>query len=318
MEDTNIEILDTENVIGNGTAALPVNFVPVGNIKKDNVQVYIKQDVYKQIEKFSKEDTKNEVGSILIGKYIAEEYRYTVIISDFIEAKYTDASAATLTFTHETWNYVWNEKDAEYPDKTIVGWQHTHPDYGIFLSEYDLFIQKNFFNFPWQIAYVVDPLADTRGFFQWKNGEISELNGFYVYDEVGEEIKIAKGTKPAKKRISFLTILLAFLLIASAFLAVSFGIEKNSVAERLEEALDFIEQQNKIPPDAPTITQPVLPDDVETFKVYIIKPGDSLEGICKKHSLNYAENIQTILQINSIIDANKIYAGQKLYLPMGK
>ena len=34
---------------------------------------------------------------------------------------------------------------AEYPDKKIVGWQHTHPGYGIFLSSYDIFIQENFY-----------------------------------------------------------------------------------------------------------------------------------------------------------------------------
>ena len=158
MDDTNIEILETESVVTESSVvALPMNFVSVGTVEHDSVQVYIKQDVYKRIEKFAKEEMSKEVGSILIGDYVDEKDRKTVIISNYIEAKYTDASASTLTFTHETWDYVYKEKDKKYPDKKIVGWQHTHPGYGIFLSNYDIFIQENFFNLPWQIAYVVDP-----------------------------------------------------------------------------------------------------------------------------------------------------------------
>ena len=64
-----------------------------------------------------------------------------------------------------------------------MGWQHTHPGYGVFLSGYDLFIQKNFFNLPFQVAYVIDPIENTRGFFQWKNEKIKKLGGYYIYDD---------------------------------------------------------------------------------------------------------------------------------------
>jgi len=38
--------------------------------------------------------------------------------------------------------------DAQFADKKIVGWYHSHPGFGIFLSEYDLFIHRNFFTAP--------------------------------------------------------------------------------------------------------------------------------------------------------------------------
>ena len=57
-----------------------------------------------------------------------------------------------------------------YPDLDIVGWYHTHPDFGIFLSSHDLFIHRHFFAQPLQVAYVVDPIRQTRGFFQWRDG----------------------------------------------------------------------------------------------------------------------------------------------------
>lgn len=320
MSETNIEVLEMEKVIAdNPIVALPVNFVSVGTVEHDSVQVYIKQDVYKRIEKFAKEEMSKEVGSILIGDYVDEKDRKTVVISNYIEAKYTDASASTLTFTHETWDYVYKEKDKKYPDKKIVGWQHTHPGYGIFLSNYDIFIQENFFNLPWQIAYVVDPIADTRGFFEWKNDKIAKMSGFYVYDEIGKEIKVSEKNKPVKKHFSVTTFVLSFLLLVSLLVSVSFEIEKNNVMGRLNEVLATINRQSNIPMnETPSVVEQELPEDIEAFKVYVVQEGDYLEGICKQYDLDYMSNIQKIMRINSIMDVNKIYVGQKLYLPIEK
>lgn len=311
MTEADIEILESERVIEQDeTVSLPVNFVPVGDVDSDGVQVYIKQDVYKRIEKYAKEEMSKEVGSILVGDYIAQNGKKTVVISDYIQAKYTDATASTLTFTHETWDYVHKEKDKKYPDKKIVGWQHTHPGYGIFLSSYDVFIQENFFNLDWQIAYVVDPIADTRGFFEWKNGETSKMSGFYIYDEVDEEINIVSRPKASKGRsVSVVTLIMAFLLVVSVLFNVSLTIEKNNVEKKADMSVSTQPvQPESLPED--------LPEDVVKFKVYTVKYGDCLEKILADHGLDYAENINTVMKINSIKDANKIIAGTQIYLPV--
>lgn len=181
---------------------LPANFLLFGEIEHDDVKVYIKQNVYKALEKYALADTEHERGTIILGDYCEELGKTHVIISDYIEAKFTDASASTLTFTHETWDYVNKQHDELYPDRKIVGWQHTHPNYGVFLSNYDLFIQENFFNMPFQIAYVIDPIQNLRGFFQWKNGKIEKLKGFYVYDDIGKPIKIEQSPKNMEKKVS--------------------------------------------------------------------------------------------------------------------
>ena len=197
-KEFDIEIIN-EGPNDEGNVQLPLNFLSFGEIEHDDVKIYIKQNVYKELEEFASSDTSKELGSILIGDYCEQMGKTFVVISDFIKAKYTDASASTLTFTHETWDYVHKEHDMCYPDKKIVGWQHTHPNYGIFLSNYDLFIQENFFNLPFQIAYVIDPVQNIRGFFQWKNEKIEKLKGYYVYDDVGKNIKIEQKKIEKKK-----------------------------------------------------------------------------------------------------------------------
>lgn len=189
MEDFEIDII-ADNTSKNAPIQLPLNFLNIGEIENDDVKVYIHQDVYKEMERYASSDTAHELGTIMIGEYSEDMGKTHVVISDLILAKYTDASASTLTFTHETWDYVHKEHDEKFPEKKIVGWQHTHPGYGIFLSNYDMFIQENFFNLSFQLAYVIDPVQHLRGFFQWKNGKVEKLKGFYIYDEVGKNIKI--------------------------------------------------------------------------------------------------------------------------------
>lgn len=233
---------------------LPMNFLAFGEIENDDVKVYIKQDVYKALEKLSASDTSKELGSIIIGDYSNELGKTHVVISEYIEAKYTDASASTLTFTHETWDYVHAEHERRYPNKRIIGWQHTHPNYGIFLSNYDLFIQENFFNLPFQIAYVIDPVQNLRGFFQWKNGKIEKLKGYYIYDDIGKPIKIEQ-TKIKKADVlsarpsKLITVLLALLCVSTILLAafaVSLNHKYESQLKKQNEILDELSTQGAI------------------------------------------------------------------------
>ncbi len=73
-----------------------------------------------------------------------------------------------------------------------MGWYHTHPDFGIFLSGHDQFIHRHFFAQPLQVAYVVDPIRQTRGFFQWRDGELEEVEGFYLFADRADRIALTR------------------------------------------------------------------------------------------------------------------------------
>ncbi len=101
-----------------------------------------------------------EVGGFLLG---AIQNGNTSVVAS-IPALKAKSQQISLTFTHEVWDEALKTAAAEYPGLSIVGWYHTHPSFGLFLSEYDIFIQKNFFSAPGQIALVIDPIA---GDFAW-------------------------------------------------------------------------------------------------------------------------------------------------------
>ena len=57
-------------------------------------------------------------------------------------------------------------KEKEKDDSLrVVGWFHTHPNFGCFLSTTDLKTQDYFFPESYQVALVVDPVDDDFQFF---------------------------------------------------------------------------------------------------------------------------------------------------------
>lgn len=112
-----------------------------------------------------------EVAGVLVGPRPEKQPdgRYVVHIIDTIEAKYTVMNGASVTYTPESWRYLNDTLNEKYPNETavMVGWYHTHPGFGIFLSGMDLFIHQNFFTQIWHVAMVLDPRARTSGFFCW-------------------------------------------------------------------------------------------------------------------------------------------------------
>lgn len=54
---------------------------------------------------------------------------------------------------------------ARAPGSGVVGWYHTHPGMGLFLSDADIRTHRVLFGRPWQVAWVFDPGCWTGAFF---------------------------------------------------------------------------------------------------------------------------------------------------------
>ncbi len=232
---------------------LPQNIVAVGERVTEDKNIYISQNVYKKIRRFAANKTENESGGMLIGEVLQEFGKMHIIISGFIEAKYTDATPTTLKFTHETWEHCHKEMAERFPGKKIVGWIHTHPNFGIFLSEYDKFIHENFFSDDHDVAYVVDPVQNTEGFYFWINGALTKCPGFYIYDKTGKKITVevdedSKNVTPSSVRSPFNTqnILIAALcvvVVVMAFVIMGLG-SRITKLEETTEAMIYSYNQN--------------------------------------------------------------------------
>jgi len=199
---------------------LPQNIVSIGDSTLQDTKVYFFQRTYNEIHRFTKGKINGESGGILVGKVISEFGKNNILVSGFIEAKFCEANSATLTFTHKTWEYIHKEIEKRYKGEKIVGWIHTHPDFGIFLSEYDEFIHKNFFSEEYQIAYVIDNIRKEQGVYHLNDGKLKRLSGFFIYDKPGTKIssrKIEKNIKPKKNLTKTIFMIIEFILIMILF-----------------------------------------------------------------------------------------------------
>lgn len=162
-------------------------------IKLNSNRTVILQSVINEIKEHGRSSMSMEVCGVLIGNLCWDKEPY-LMIDGRIEGKYADHQMASVTFTAETWDYIHSELSSKYPDKIIVGWYHTHPGFGIFLSQMDRFIHENFFGLKWQPAYVYDPQAETEGFFFWNEASLDPGRISIIPD------KPADKPKPVKKQ----------------------------------------------------------------------------------------------------------------------
>lgn len=135
--------------------------------------VIIEAEVARQIRQHARTSMKAEVCGVLIGTADDERTLVEACIAGINAAQ----GGAHVTFTQDAWEHIYKIKDKEFPEEKIVGWYHSHPGFGVFLSEHDLFIQENFFSNPQQIAWVYDPHTDEEGCFGWVNGKTEKLSG---------------------------------------------------------------------------------------------------------------------------------------------
>jgi proteasome lid subunit RPN8/RPN11 len=135
--------------------------------------VVMESEVARKIRQHARSSMKAEVCGVLIGSSDDER----TVVDASIPGVNAAQGGAHVTFTQDTWEHIYKIKDKDYPDDKIVGWYHSHPGFGVFLSEHDLFIQENFFSSRQQIAWVYDPHTDEEGCFGWVSGKIEKLSG---------------------------------------------------------------------------------------------------------------------------------------------
>jgi proteasome lid subunit RPN8/RPN11 len=172
--------------------------------------VVMEAEVARKIRQHARTSMKAEVCGVLIGSTEHER----MMVEACIPGNNAAQGGAHVTFTQDTWEHIYKIKDKEFPDHKIVGWYHSHPGFGVFLSEHDLFIQQNFFSNPQQVAWVYDPHTDEEGCFGWVGDKIEKLTAIRVgysqdievtgagvngYEEEGDSGLDSPGTSPRQK-----------------------------------------------------------------------------------------------------------------------
>lgn len=169
--------------------------VPYESPDADPIPVFVSHEVMKAIERHTLSNKEQEVGGVLLGGFFRNDKGSFVEVTDFIDAEKAEGTDVSLTFTHETWEQIHERVAQRGTDLQIVGWYHSHPGLGVFMSKEDEFIHTSFFSDPWHIAIVHDPIYTNWGCFKWADGELARTGGFYVFAEKRQAKRIREYVK---------------------------------------------------------------------------------------------------------------------------
>lgn len=147
-------------------------------------RILISDNAYNRLHNQISGDIEKEIGGVLVGNVFKDDMNAYLEIIGIIEAEQTISESTSLTFTQDTWVKINQTLSAQFPQQRIVGWYHSHPRHGVFLSSQDLFIHQNFFNHPWQTAFVADPVSGDEAFFVWDKGKVKPVPFFWVNERI--------------------------------------------------------------------------------------------------------------------------------------
>lgn len=195
--------------------------------RESRYQVIFRQSVLDEIHRHGQSSTDAEVCGVLVGDVYQDRTAPWAYVEHSIRGNGAVGKQTQVTITSETWTRIHETLERDFPGKRILGWYHTHPGFGIFLSGMDLFIQDNFFNTPWQFAFVYDPIGGDEGVFTWRAGK-SERDAFLVEQDtqtapgdaqLPEAIaKLASRLRAVERKLKAVFTVVLFIILAAIVL----------------------------------------------------------------------------------------------------
>jgi len=284
------------------------------------VKVLIRDEAIVRMREHGQGDTRRECGGVMLGEVMEGKRRTRVLVEEVIPAAHTTAQRGSVTFTHDTWEQINREQDERYPDLRIVGWYHTHPGFGIFLSEYDQFIQRNFFDLPWHVAFVLDPISGESGCFGWSQGQIARLSGYEVYGP-SEAVPVLPQAAPAattaptawpSQAAGLVTVL---LLVGILILSI---INLTRVVQPVSPMPAAVGQTQGAGPPTAELTKPgpeLAPAKPE-YRWYTVQEGDTLWDIARRF-YDRGDMWGLIAAENGLVGREtELSAGMRLRIPL--
>lgn len=199
---------------------------PVPGDVDEPLRIAVTAGASAEVSDHAKASLDEEVCGVLLGELCQDEHGTWVLAKAAVRGTSAKQGGAHVTYTQDTWEKIYEEKDKKYPKLDIVGWYHSHPGFGVEFSDMDKFIQQNFFSGPTQFALVVDPLGGDEAVCVTDGGDVRYIGRYWI------------GSKERKCRVPRVE------TEQPETGAVSAGVEKRlrSVEERLQQLLQASEE----------------------------------------------------------------------------
>ena len=131
------------------------------------LSVYLEKESAQAIESHLASESA-ELGGLLLGRVFnapfatASNYPWITLIEKTLPSNEYRNSSVSLRMGTEVWN---RASALLQGGLMIVGWYHSHPNLGVFFSGTDRATQSAFFNHPYALGLVIDPVRKERKCF---------------------------------------------------------------------------------------------------------------------------------------------------------
>jgi proteasome lid subunit RPN8/RPN11 len=189
-----------------------------GSPEDNKVVIYIDKQAYDAIHRHGAANPQREVVGILLGNVSEDSTgKYRVDVVGIVKSESAPGNQTQAQFTHQVWLQLVESAQRNYPNQKVVGWYHTHPGFGAFMSDDDVNSHRLAFSHPWHVAAVCDPIKNELCFFGWDGSEIKAIKGFYTYEVPVKEPKLLPHPErmaPSQRKIPAFLIPVLVLFLA--------------------------------------------------------------------------------------------------------
>ena len=137
-----------------------------------------------------------EVMGLLLGEVFVHQGREYTVVRD-VATTDLEATSVSVRFDPEGFESLFASLECARFRYVLVGWYHSHPGHGCFLSSTDVATQRCMFDRPYHTALVVDPVRREIDAFCLQDDEVRQRRFLVYWDEYqnpyyGESVKPRK------------------------------------------------------------------------------------------------------------------------------
>lgn len=167
---------------------------------RDGGEMYLFKTAEEKVRNhaLSKAEERLEVMGFLLGEVFTHQGKEYTVVRD-VATTDLEATSVSVRFDHEGFESLFASLECARFRYVLVGWYHSHPGHGCFLSPTDINTQKGMFDRPYHTALVVDPLRKEMDAFCLSAGEVRRRK-FLVYWDEYQNPYYGESVKPRKLR----------------------------------------------------------------------------------------------------------------------
>ena len=309
---------------------LPNNRRQIGQPGLSSLEVFIEDYAFSYARGLSERDYTGCVVGVLVGEYIDGRQGDKILVKGVLEARDVLRYDA-VCFTEDNWAGIYRDIRDYFPNLQIVGWFLGGPGFLLEDAERQKKIQEDNFGGGDKIFLKMDSAEKEYRIYFYKDGELQELPGYYIYYERNtqmqtymeeaktvtaekETVKIsAKEEQKAHPEIVSKKMMEEKLRNTGAFYHLFYAtggvltcmaiLVIAGLAMQIQERNELKELLNR---------QEQLVSSLQ--KVYVVEAGETIVSICEKF-YGDTEQEEAIRLLNGLKEEEEPVPGQKLFLP---